>query len=153
MQHTPPDPTHLPQHALPIGHHHPDTLRPAGVDAAPAPGQQLGVEQRQVDLGAAVGVGVVFFEVELGFVVEQSVEEKGCAPVSALDGSAVEGGVVVGDEGVELQGEMAESGAVGLLEHVCRQGEAQTVAGLLGAPTILLRKYALRSPATGSDSG
>ena len=38
-------------------------------------------------------------------------------------------GVVVGDEGVELEGEVVEAGAVGPLQHLLRHGEALPVAG------------------------
>ena len=60
-------------------------------------------EGGEVDLGVAVGVGVVLFEVEVALVVEHAVEHEGRVAVGALDRAAVERGVVVGDEGVELE--------------------------------------------------
>ena len=62
-------------------------------------------EDGEVDLGVAMGVGVVLFEVEVALVVEHAVEHEGRVAVGALDRAAVERGVVVGDEGVELERE------------------------------------------------
>ena len=86
-------------------------------------------EGREVDLGVAVGVGVVLFEVEVALVVEHAVEHEGRVAVGALDRTAVERGVVVGDEGVELEREVVEACAVGPLQHLVRHGEALPVAG------------------------
>ena len=77
-------------------------------------------EGREVDLGVAVGVGVVLFEIEVALVVEDAVEHEGRVAVGALDRAAVERGVVVCDEGVELEGP---------LQHLLRHGEALPVAG------------------------
>ena len=63
-----------------------------------------------VDLGVAVGVGVVRFEVEVALVGEHAVEHDGRVAVGALDRAAVERGVVVvGDEGVALEREIVGS--------------------------------------------
>ena len=86
-------------------------------------------EGGEVDLGVAVGVGVVLFEVEVALVVEHAVEHEGRVAVRALDRAAVERGVVVGDEGVELEREVVEARAVGPLQHLLRHGEALPVAG------------------------
>src|ERR1700675_4629781 len=88
------------------------------------------------DLGIAVGVGVMLFNLELALVVKQTVEYEGSITVGALDRQAVEGGIVIGHEGVKFQGEVAESGAVGLLEDPAGQREALPVAcgGLALAP-------------------
>ena len=43
----------------------------------------------EVDLGVAVGVGVVLFEVEVALVVEDAVEHEGRVAVGALDRAAV----------------------------------------------------------------
>ena len=58
-----------------------------------------------------MGVGVVLFEVEVALVVEHAVEHEGRVAVGALDGATVERGVVVGDEGVELEREVVEARA------------------------------------------
>jgi len=68
-------------------------------------------EGGEVDLGIAVGVGVMLFDLELALVVKQTVQYKGSITVGAFNRQAVEGGVVIGHEGVKLQGEVAESGA------------------------------------------
>ena len=86
-------------------------------------------EGGEVDLGVAVGVGVVLFEVEVALVVEDAVEHEGRVAVGALDRAAVERGVVVGDEGVELEREVVEARAIGPLQHLVRHGEALPVAG------------------------
>ena len=86
-------------------------------------------EGGEVDLGVAVGVGVVLFEVEVALVVEHAVEHEGRVAVGALDRSAVERGVVVGDEGVELEREIVKACAVGSLQHLVRHGEALPGAG------------------------
>ena len=62
-------------------------------------------------------------------MVEHAVEHEGRVAVGALDRAAVERGVVVGDEGVELEGEVVEAGAVGPLQHLVGHGEALPVAG------------------------
>ena len=77
-------------------------------------------EGGEVDLGIAVGVGIMLFDLELALVVKQTVQYKGSITVGALNRQAVEGGVVIGHESVKLQGEVAESGAVGLLENATR---------------------------------
>src|SRR5208282_633162 len=94
-------------------------------------------EGGEVDLGIAVGVGVMLFDLELGLVVKQTVQYKGGIAVGTLNRQAVEGGIVIGHEGVKLQGEVAESGAVGLLEDPAGQREALPVAcgGLAFAPS------------------
>ncbi len=71
----------------------------------------------------------MLFDLELALVVQQAVEHKGRVPVGTLDRQAVEGSVIIGDEGVKLQGEVAEASAVGLLEDAARQSEALSVAG------------------------
>ena len=85
-------------------------------------------EGGEVDLGIAVGVGVMLFDLELALVVKQTVEYEGSITVGALKRQAVEEGVVIGHKGVKLQGEVAESGAVGLLEDPARRRESLPVA-------------------------
>jgi len=85
-------------------------------------------EGGEVDLGIAVGVGVMLFDLELALVVKQTVQFKGSITVGTFNRQAVEGGVIIGHEGVKLHGEVAESGAVGLLEDPARQREALPVA-------------------------
>ena len=41
----------------------------------------------EVDLGIAVCVGAVLFEVKIAFVVEDVIEDEGCVAVGAFDGS------------------------------------------------------------------
>ena len=88
------------------------------------------------DLGIAVGIGIVLFDLELALVVKQTVQHEGGITIGALNLQAVERRVVIGHEGVKLQGEVAESGAVGLLEDPAWQREALPVAcgGLALAP-------------------
>ena len=86
-------------------------------------------EGGEVDLGVAVGVGVVLFEVEVALVVEHAVEHEGRVAVGALDRAAVERGVVVGDEGVELRAKSLKRVLVGPLQYLLRHGEALPVAG------------------------
>jgi hypothetical protein len=74
-------------------------------------------------------VGVVLLQLQLALVVEQPIEHERRVPVGAFDGRAVEGRVVVRDEGIELQGEVAEAGAVGLLQDLPGHGEPLPVAG------------------------
>ena len=70
----------------------------------------------------------MLFDLELALVVKQTVEYEGSITVGALNRQAVEERVVIGHEGVKFQGEVAESGAVGLLEDPARQREALPVA-------------------------
>ena len=85
--------------ALPVGAV--DTLAVHVADARTEAHADHG-EGGEIDLGIAVGVGVVFFEVEIAFVVEDAVEDEGCVAVGAFDGSTVERRVVVGNEGPRL---------------------------------------------------
>jgi hypothetical protein len=82
----------------------------------------------EVDLRVAVRVGVVLVELELALVVEQPIEHERRVAVGAFDRHAVEGRVVVGNEGVELKREVAEACAVRLLEHAAGQSEPLPVA-------------------------
>ena len=50
-----------------------------------------------------MGIGVMLLDLELAFVVQEAVEDKGRVTVGALDGQTVERRVVVSDEGVKLQ--------------------------------------------------
>jgi len=70
----------------------------------------------------------MFFDLELALVVKQTSSTK--AAVGALNRQAVEGGVVIGHEGVKLQGEVAESGAVDLLT----EKRCQALAAVLPSP-------------------
>ena len=56
-------------------------------------------EGGEVDLGIAVSIGVVLFDLELALVVKQTVQHKGGITIGALNRQAVEGGVVIGHEG------------------------------------------------------
>ena len=69
-------------------------------------------EGREVQLGVAMGVSVMLLRIDLGLVVEEPIQNVGCVPFRALDRGAVEGRVVVGDEGVELQRVVAQAMAV-----------------------------------------
>ena len=105
-----------------------DALAVQATDAGAEPHADH-AEGGEVDLGVPVGVGVVLFEVEVALVVEHAVEHEGRVAVGALDRAAVERRVVVGDEGVELEREVVEAGAVGPLQDLLRHGEALPVAG------------------------
>jgi hypothetical protein len=76
-----------------------------------------------------VVVGVVLFDFELALVVQQAIEDEGRVAVGELDWQTVKSGVVIGDEGVKLQRELAKARAVGLLENPVWEREALSVAG------------------------
>ena len=59
-------------------------------------------EGGEVDLGIAVSIGVVLFDLELALVVKQTVQHKGGITIGALNRQAVEGRVVIGHECVKL---------------------------------------------------
>jgi hypothetical protein len=59
-------------------------------------------ERGEVDLRVSVSVGVVLFQVQVAFVVQDPVEDEPRVPVGALDRRAIERRIVVGDEGIEL---------------------------------------------------
>ena len=82
-----------------------------------------------VDLGVAVGVGVVRFEVEVALVGAHAVEHDGRVAGVALDRAAGERGVVVGDAGVALERDIVDACAGGALQPRVRHGEAVPVAG------------------------
>ena len=83
-----------------------------------------------------MGVRVVLLELEVALVVKEPVQDGRCVPIRALDGRAEEGGVVVGDEAVELKREIAEPRTVGLLQDFPPQRVPLPVArrGLSLAP-------------------
>ena len=86
---------------------------------APNPRTEATSEHRErgkIDVGVAVGVRVVLLELEVALVVKEPVQDGRRVPIRALDGRAEEGGVVVGDEAVELKREIAEPRTVGLLQ-------------------------------------
>ena len=124
------DPTRV---NLPVrsAHEAPEDAVVTGVDTvesllcdAPNPRAEAPAEHRErgkVDVGVAVGVGVVLLEREVALVVEEAVQDGGRVPIRALDGRAEERGVVVGDETVELEGEVAEP-------PDCRSSEGPSVA-------------------------
>ena len=101
-------------------------LEAADAGAEPPPQHR---ERGEVDLRVAVGVGVVLLQLQVALVVAEPVEHERRVPVGAFDRRAVERRVVVGDEGIELQGEVAEPGAVGLLQDLAGHGEPLPVAG------------------------
>ena len=103
-------------------------MLPEAADARAEPPPQHR-ERGEVDLRVAVGVGVVLLQLQVALVVEEPVEHERRVPVGAFDRHAVERRVVVGDEGIELQGEVAEPGAVGLLQDLAGHGEPLPVAG------------------------
>ena len=71
----------------------------------------------------------MLLQLQVALVVKEPIEHKRRFPVGAFDWRAVERRVVVGDEGIELQGEVAEPGAVGLLQALAWHGEPLPVAG------------------------
>ena len=91
-------------------------------------------EGREVQLGVAMGVSVMLLRIDLGLVVEEPIQNVGCVPFRALRGAldrgAVEGRVVVGDEGVELQRVVAQAMAVRGLQGL----PGKEVAGPAPAP-------------------
>jgi hypothetical protein len=52
-------------------------------------------EGGEVDLGIAVGIGVMLFDLELALVVKQTIEYEGSITIGALNRQAIEGGVVI----------------------------------------------------------
>ena len=85
-------------------------------------------EGREVQLGVAMGVSVMLLRIDLGLVVEEPIQNVGCVPFRALDRGAVEGRVVVGDEGVELQRVVAQAMAVRGLQGLPGKEVALAVA-------------------------
>ena len=69
-------------------------------------------ECSKVDLGVAVRVRVVLFEIQVAFVVKEPIEHEGGVEVGAFNRQVVERSIGVGDERVELKGEIAEAGTV-----------------------------------------
>jgi len=54
-----------------------------------------------------MGVGIVLFRVEIRLMIEQAVQDVRRIPLRAFDRHGIEGGVVVGNEGIEFQGIVA----------------------------------------------
>ena len=115
---------------------------------APNPRAEAPAEHRErgkVDVGVAVGVGVVLLEREVALVVEEAVQDGGRVPIRALDGRAEERGVVVGDETVELEGEVAEPRTVGLLKDLPLQRVPTRWKRIIGSGDEVAAPSALRA--------
>ncbi len=109
-------------------------MKTANLRAEPLPEHGEG---REVQLGVAMGVSVMLLRIDLGLVVEEPIQNVGCVPFRALDRGAVEGRVVVGDEGVELQRVVAQAMAVRGLQGLPGKEVALAVARIV-VPLLLV---------------
>ncbi len=66
---------------------------------------------------------------KVGFVIKQAVKNEGSIPISAFNWHAVIRSIVISDEGIEFEGKVAETGAVGLLQHLPAHRKPLPVAG------------------------
>ena len=103
-----------------------DALAVQAADAGAEPHADH-AEGGEVDLGVAVGVGVVLFEGRGRSRGRARRRARRARRGRCTRPDGCRTGVVVGDEGVEL--EVVEARAVGPLQHLVRHGEALPVAG------------------------
>jgi hypothetical protein len=96
------------------------------VDAWAEPPAQHG-ECGEVQFRVAMCIRIMFLDLHVAFVIEKAVKHESRIAVGAFDGHAVEGSVIIREEGIEFESEVAEACAVGLLEDPARQGEALPV--------------------------
>jgi hypothetical protein len=74
-------------------------------------------ERGKIQLHIAMGIGIVLFGVQIRLMIEQAVEDVGGIPLRTLDRHGIERGVVVCNEGIELQGIVAQAVTIGPPQH------------------------------------
>src|SRR5207249_7587679 len=86
-----------------------DTVDPLVMQAPDTRAKALAEHRkgRKVQFDIAMGIRIVFLRVKLGLVIEQAVEDIRGVTLCALNWHGVERRVVVSNERVELQGEIA----------------------------------------------
>ena len=91
-----------------------DVLVLYALDAWAKPPAQHG-ECGEVQFRVAMRIRIMFLDLHVAFVVEKAVKHESRIAVGAFDGHAVEGSVIIREEGIEFESEVAEACAVGLL--------------------------------------
>jgi hypothetical protein len=66
----------------------------------------------------AMRIRIMFLDLQVAFVVEKAVKHESRIAVGAFDGHAVEGSVIVREEGIEFESKVAKACATGLLCHL-----------------------------------
>jgi hypothetical protein len=69
-------------------------------------------ERRKVQFRVPVGVYIMLLNIEVGLMVQETVQHISSVARRAFDGSGIEWGVVVGYERIELDGKVPETRAV-----------------------------------------
>ncbi len=82
----------------------------------------------KIDIGKTMGIRVVLFDLKIAFVVEQTIQNKRRVTVGTFVRQAKVRRKINGDEALELDGKVIERMAIGLKEHLTRQGKPLSVA-------------------------
>jgi len=92
-----------------------NTVNPLVMQAADTRAKALAKhgKGRKVQFNIAVRIRIVFLRVEIGLMIEQTIQDIRGIPLRALNRHGIERRVVVSNERVELQGEIAQAVAVG----------------------------------------
>jgi hypothetical protein len=69
----------------------------------------------EVQFRVATSIRIMLLDLQIAFVVEKVVKHESRIAVGAFDGHAVEGSLIVREEGIEFESEVAEVCAVRLL--------------------------------------
>ena len=69
----------------------------------------------EVQFRVAMRIRIMFLDLHVAFVIEKAVKHESRIAVGAFDGHAVEGSVIIREEGIEFESKVAEACAVGLL--------------------------------------
>src|SRR5918992_966133 len=93
------------------------------------PGYLGSHESSEINLNIAVRIGVVLFEIQICLVIQQAVQNERGVAVCTLDRHGIVRRVVIGEEGVKLQREVPDPGAISALQHPARQRKALTITG------------------------
>src|SRR5205814_544840 len=88
-----------------------DTVNPLAMQAPDTRAKALAKhgKGRKVQFDITMGIRIVFLRVEIGLMIEQAVQDIRGIPLRALNRHRVERRVVVSNERVELQGEIAHA--------------------------------------------
>src|SRR5438105_1805262 len=107
-----------------------DTINPLAMESPDTRAKALAKhgKGREVQFDIAMRIGIVFLRVKIGLMIEQAVQDIRSVTLRALNGHAIERRVVVGNERVELQGEIAHAVAVGPSQHSLWEEEALPIA-------------------------
>jgi hypothetical protein len=75
-----------------------------------------------------MGIRVVLLWIQIGFVIEQAIEDVRGITLGTLNWDAVEGGIVIANKGIEFETKITEPMTVGTPEYPPRKQKTLSVA-------------------------